>query len=611
METPTQSISARIDSLVIEAKRAADPYLADGDACMFLYEQGRQENDTGTFTDNFTRQNVDNITHILMRRMPVINITATETGRPAMAYVPELDGVITAQELANLASSRGVMPPRTMVGDTDVAAMLRTIVNFQWGRSRMNRYFRDHIRRMSVYGWAWMVYEFDDHKKQHKLRHLSPRQVYVDPLANNIDEAAYCVVDIWWDMQAAQAKWPEHAGKLAAMAQSGTMQAQDGNSDIPYALEEIQFERNMVRVRTAWIRDEPGKDGPYLRQITKLDDVVLADQPCECWDIPLILTICNPLLDHPFGQGEPMVTRDIQTLTNLTFSTIANYCKDSQNTPVILPEKVYDALQSRGVFKAWKGSRLPNGDRLGFGFPDDILEKMQNYKPFMEPPPMPSGIERIHEMLQAKAAQRSGVTDALMGEGNAGESGTAIANRQYAALNGVAPKAVNVEDSIWRCIMLMKHAIATRMTVEDVNQIIASKPRAIIGYAHGRWGLDDWDIVVELDSGSGAVRQAQRAEDRQKMLDGIIAPETYAQRCDEDYDYEHGLIADRAKQANPNPAQPSPAPPAAGDQTYQSVSGDAVPLDGAGNMTPGSAMASELAQPAVEIPQQLTTSPLS
>lgn len=164
------------------------------------------------------------------------------------------------QANVELAIAAGILPAEALVLITDrtAADAEQLVFDEMWDECRADFYVREATYNKTTIGWQFMLYGFDDAKKQHVLYNPSHLLVFIDPTCTDIRDAAHTELLQFLDLNRAKAKYPAYADKLEAQA------TLDGNAvtqgDFPFRIPRIYqsgFQRRMVAVRHCWIRDWP------------------------------------------------------------------------------------------------------------------------------------------------------------------------------------------------------------------------------------------------------------------------------------------------------------------------------------------------------------------
>ena len=257
-----------------------------------------------------------------------------------------------------------------------------------------------------------------------------------------------------------------------------------------------------------------------LRQTTAIAtaSVVLEDGECKYKDIPVAITVCIPVLNKPFGIGDPVRLMTMQDgrssiMTSIKdhgeyyASPIAEIAKEAQKE---LPPDYQDGHLHPGMI-LW--------------VPGDLLAKNPNgLSRFVNPPPMPAHLIEVDDRLKREINDSGGNLDVVQGKDKQALSGVAISLRQNAATTVLGFKSQSDEFSMQRLAELTHHSMHTRMTSADVYKIIQRYKPHVLDQI---WAMDvETTISVRVSSGTGQKDEALRAEAKDEFKLGIISKQT-------------------------------------------------------------------------------------
>lgn len=143
------------------------------------------------------------------------------------------------------------------VNDQLVADTYQPLFDVYFDRSKSPLFLRQNILETNIQGWAWGLYEFDDDTKRHCLRHLSVRQVYVDPTIRDIQDASYAGVDLVLDANEAKKLYPALAQQIDDHSRQGVPDRYDSNVNYGQQFNDRNFRRDMIVLRVFWLRNQP------------------------------------------------------------------------------------------------------------------------------------------------------------------------------------------------------------------------------------------------------------------------------------------------------------------------------------------------------------------
>jgi hypothetical protein len=151
----------------------------------------------------------------------------------------------------------GQVRPHWIVEFNDrlVADVYQTVLKVFWQRSQIDLTVRQVLTDTNIVGWQWVLYEYDDAARRHKLTQVPVKQVHCDPTARDIADAAFAGVDIPMDLSAARACYPHLTDVLEAEAVTGYPNRPDASTTFSSQFDR-SFNRPMVTLRIMWLRNQ-------------------------------------------------------------------------------------------------------------------------------------------------------------------------------------------------------------------------------------------------------------------------------------------------------------------------------------------------------------------
>ena len=140
-----------------------------------------------------------------------------------------------------------------------------------------------------------------------------------------------------------------------------------------------------------------------------------------------------------------------------------------------------------------------------------------------------------------------------------------------AASSVIAFKSKRSAEVLYRLTMLLLHSINTRLTIEQVEEIVSKYPRHVLEYMIQRARKIEWNAEVWIVSGKGAERDRERqwalAEYKLSLIDRKTCqerigedPKQIEQRETEQAQAQMRVQAQMSQQAAPSPAVGGGAP---------------------------------------------------
>jgi hypothetical protein len=246
-----------------------------------------------------------------------------------------------------------------------------------------------------------------------------------------------------------------------------------------------------------------------IRQLTVIESVVVDDRECEHADIPLLHNVNRPIPGRPWGIGEPAFLMNAQKAYNSLVDGMVEYAEFFKNPASAAPESVAARLE-----KEFGTAHVDPGTMLRI--PDELLmngQKLGDFYAFYQPPPISDAPMQMSELLKRQINEQSGHTDAIRGIlPSAQTSGKAVELLQESGTSMIQHKSQATEAMIERLANLMHFSHVWRLELPEIRQIVSKYPDYVLEAVIRRGRQSEWDISVEVASGTGAVIAAKKQE---------------------------------------------------------------------------------------------------
>jgi hypothetical protein len=187
----------------------------------------------------------------------------------------------------------------------------------------------------------------------------------------------------------------------------------------------------------------------------------------------------------------------------------------------VVPTSINEALPSfaRDVYSYKPGVKWIVPDHLVIQFGGKFVFAQ-------DPPKIPTDAWRMIELLIRLMDEESGHNEVLQGRAASSWSGEAISTLQKAAKGSIGWKSQSVEPMLIYLTRLKIHDIVNRMTDDEKMRYVSKYPVQVWYAISQRLKSLDVDVSVEISSGSGAVRQGQRASDLSLYDRKLLSPQS-------------------------------------------------------------------------------------
>jgi hypothetical protein len=431
------------------------------------------------------------------------------------------------------------------VNDTELSRAVQTVWDTLYSRVKGSYYVAMNSLYTGIFGFQPLLFEWDEELPGFKLSNPHILNCWIDPSAETVEDAEYFVMDFTISKEHAQAAFPKLREAIEEAATSGQLKRHGELREST----KVTFRRDMVVVRTAWIRHrrvdmtideaeasdlvrslqgqngstsyakigvkgEPVRTKPGdsnwpkkigLRQVQVLPQINrrISDIRCPYWDIPIAWNKNIPVPYSPYGQGEPERLESIQQAINRLFTILHRHARFYQAPMEFWPEDLYNDVRAKGGEPyAEPGRIIPVryeifelltrlGGSGGFGIINAI-------------PPIPSFYVGLLELLLVEHDRLSGFQDVLQGASPGAEtSGRAIEALQAAALGPIEVKSFATELALERIGEIGLDAIRKWLPEAVWAKILNQYPLPVLRFIRDQIDLREFNVKVSLISGKG------------------------------------------------------------------------------------------------------------
>ena len=413
------------------------------------------------------------------------------------------------------------------------------------------------IFETNVIGWADQLIQWNDEKDHFHFTKLYPYHCWIDRWADRVGNASYFIIKRVLDVAEAKRDYPEHAEAIEKNGGMwGDLQIQHGVRGGRY---DGASEREVIDRVTMWCRDypyprdeadalargevqqvpgepvpveqdgvvvgfEPGPptlataDGeptspempnwptrPGIRQVDMIADIVLYDGETEFADIPVARNLNIPVVESPYGQGEPERMYDLQDLYNRLWSIYHDYCLYYRSPEQMLPQSVVEAMKTELETLHSKGGRkLGVPDDLWINFQGQILQQVQ-------PPQLNDTFFRIMGMLKDEMDTLSGIVGVLQGEAKSEwRSGAMVDSLTNNARGPIGYKARHTSEALKHAAKISANLIIDYLPIETWAKRNKKYPPAILEAMRNRLKTFGFDITVDVTGASSKESRANK-----------------------------------------------------------------------------------------------------
>jgi hypothetical protein len=262
-----------------------------------------------------------------------------------------------------------------------------------------------------------------------------------------------------------------------------------------------------------------------------------------------------PVTGTPFGQGEPQRLWKLQESKGRLLNALVKHA-DYYRSPIEqMPESVARALE-----QAYGNAYVEPGEVMRV--PDSMWREFEGKMSSVSvPPPIPAAVMDGLAFLNRELTERSGHAEVLQGRTQPQvRSGVAIERLQDAAMTMIGFKSQATGYMVERASMMMLHSLVWRLGVEDIAKIVSRYPMAVLSEIHRRARELEWNVSVNVSSGTGAILQRKKQEAMAERQAGLISLETYHEESNRDHQMEKKRMDDEQTDAMQAQAMMQPPP---------------------------------------------------
>lgn len=419
------------------------------------------------------------------------------------------------------------------------------------------------IYETNVVGWADQLIQWDAEKDHFFFTKLYPYHCWIDRWATRVGNANYFVIRRVLDVAEAKKDYPEYADEIEKNAGTwNDLYPEHGSRGGKF---DSNGERETVDRITLWCRDYPyprdeadalqrqeveaapaspievdgmvigmeppelpylNADGeptapgdenwptrPGIRQVDMIGDIVLYDGETEFADIPVSRNLNIPVVESPYGQGEPERLYDLQDLYNRLWSIYHDYCLYYRSPEQMLPQSVVEALKTELETLHSKGGRkLGIPDDLWINFQGQILQQVQV-------PQLSDTFFRLMQMLKDEMDTMSGIVGVLQGEAKSEwRSGAMVDSLTNNARGPIGYKARHTSEAIKHAAKISANLIIDFLPIETWAKRNKKYPPAILEAMRKRLKNFGFDVTVDV---TGASSKDSRANKLANLLGNV------------------------------------------------------------------------------------------
>lgn len=449
------------------------------------------------------------------------------------------------------------------VDDALCAEALTQEHNSEWEMSGCDEEMRQIILQSSVLGHQDFLVQWNDQESRFEIVKLYAYDTWIDRWCTSPRDAEYFIVRRVIPIAQAKREFPEHADILGQYATNATSQTWYGGfSGGKY---DANGSREVVEVFTTWERnaeypmdeqeaidrglvqqavEEPLVDpdtnqivdmggspmldaegnpqyinengeGTYpgadnwpkrysIKQTSQLGHIILYEGESEFADFPVARVRNIPIVESPYGQGEPYRLGPLQDLKNRLWSIYHDYClfyrSPEQAMPASLLNELEDVLKT---MHATSGRKIGVPDELWMSMGGNVITSI----------PVPQMTDTFFNLLRAvsdEMNQIGGTVDVLRGDAKSEWSGELFSQATSAARGPIGFKARGIAEALRHAAKVTAGLIIDFLPLDEWSKRNKKYPPQILEVMRGRLKRIGYDVAVEVGGASSRDVEAQR-----------------------------------------------------------------------------------------------------
>jgi hypothetical protein len=430
------------------------------------------------------------------------------------------------------------------------------------------------IFNTNVEGWYDGLIQWDADENHFTVNLLYPYDCWIDRWASGMRDAQYFIIRRIMDCDAAKREYPEYADEIESSAgEYGLDNQRYGATGGKY---NYAHDRRVVTRTTRWWRNQPidmtpeeavesgqiveakptfeDVDGvavqvdppfPYLgmdgeptnpgdeawpkkmgiRQTDMIGDVVLYDGETEFADIPVARNVNIPVVESPYGIGEPQRLADLNDLYNRLWGIFYDHALYYRSPEQLVPESAMEALKSELSTLHAKGGRK-------IGLPDDLWQAFNGMiVNTVQPPTMGDTFFRILSMLKEEMDTMSGVVDVMRGEAKSEwRSGAMVDSLTNNARGPMGYKARHTSFALRYAAKISAQLIIDYLPLEVWSERNRKYPPQILQAMRDRLKRFGFDVSVEVSGASSKDSKASKLNNALANNPALLDSQTFMQQ---------------------------------------------------------------------------------
>lgn len=440
--------------------------------------------------------------------------------------------------------------------------------NSEWEMCTADKLFRKAITQASVIGHQDVLVQWNEQESRVEFVNLYAYNTWIDRWSDGTENAEYFIMREVKPVSEAKREFPEHAAYIEAnktsAANSGWWGGYGGGKydtalerdvvelfttwerhyPFPMSPEEASekalvmgaVEQPLIDEQTGEIADlggqpiegefnliagrdemgmpvpgEPTRPGEAnwpirygIKQTTQLGSMVLYEGEAEFVDIPVGRIINIPIVESPYGQGEPQRLYDLQDLKNRLWGIYYDYCLYYRSPEQVMPLSVLNELKK-------EAATLHSNAGRKLGVPDDLYLMFQ--RDLVQTVPIPQMTDTFFNLMRFIKEEMNdiaGTVDVLRGDAKSEWSGELFAQATNAARGPIGYKARGVSEALRHLAKVAAGLIVDFLPLDEWIKRNKKYPPQVLEVMRQRLKRIGYDVSVEVGGASSRDSEAQK-----------------------------------------------------------------------------------------------------
>ena len=238
-----------------------------------------------------------------------------------------------------------------------------------------------------------------------------------------------------------------------------------------------------------------------IRQVTLIGEYLIDEMEAESVDLPIARMRNVPIIESPYGEGEPQRLAELQDLINRLWSIYHDYTMLFRGSDQAMPASLFDQMgDSVGTLHRTMGRK--------FGVPDDLFQAFQGrIIQAVDPPSIDSSFFQIMQILLDQIDRISGAVEVLRGQAKSEWSGELFEQATNAARGPIGFKARHISDAVKYASKIIAGYIIDFLPLDEWAKRNKKYPPQVLEVMRSRLKEIGYDVSVEI--GGAASRESE------------------------------------------------------------------------------------------------------